>query len=825
VTTGSSTTRVSRDLNTGWSLQLVSGPAPTEISGRSIHASVPGSVHTDLMEAGLIPDPYLDNNEALCQWVGLCVWQYRTVFLWSENGHRRHDLVFEGLDTVARVAFNGVQVLVSRNMHRTFRVPVQPREGENELLVTFESPIRYADSQSLTLGYRPATGAVHPYNAIRKMACSYGWDWGLATATSGIWRPVRLESWSGSRLVATRPITRLEGDNGLLTVCVDIEKAPDGSKEDLRLVARIDGLEASVDVPVDALEASLDLMVPDVQRWWPRGFGDPQLYDAVVELWSRDGALRDSWRGRVGFRTVEVKLEPDEHGTSFRFVINGTPVFIRGVNWIPDDAFPHRVTRARYAKRLDQALSANVNLLRVWGGGTYESDDFYNMCDELGILTWQDFLFACAAYSEEEPLRAEVEAEARDNIIRLCAHPSLVLWNGNNENIWAFHDWGWQPRLDGRSWGLAYYTELLPRMVARLDPGRAYTAASPWSGSVDIHPNDIRHGSVHQWEQWNQLDYVTYRDVVPRFSAEFGWQGPPTWSTLTRSLSDEPLTPQSPGMQAHQKAANGNDKLTDGLVPHFRMPDDMDAWHWAMSLNQAHAVQVAVEHLRSWSPRCQGSVLWQLNDCWPVVSWAAVDGDGRAKPTLHALKHAYADRLVTIQPRGEGLGVVVVNDSADRWRGELSIRRLDFSGDLICSETAAVDVEARGSQTIMVSDQVARAGAQSREILVASLDDSRGIWYFAEPRDSELEPAVLDLQVRRGDGEVQVHVRAGNLVRDLTLLVDKVGPQAEVDDMLVTLLPGESVTFSISTTGDEDIAAYGASRVVRSANELVAPDR
>ena len=263
---------------------------------------------------------------------------------------------------------------------------------------------------------------------------------------------------------------------------------------------------------------------------------------------------------------MRLVTEPDADGTSFTFVVNGRPIFVKGVNWIPDDAFPHRVDRARYADRLAQAEEAGVNLLRVWGGGIFEADDFYAECDERGLMVWQDFLFACAAYSEEEPLRSEVIAEARDNVTRLMPHPSLVLWNGCNENIWGFADWDWEPRLDGKTWGMGYYTDVLPGIVAELDPGRPYSAGSPWSLSTDHHPNDPAHGTMHIWDVWNQVDYPVYRDYAPRFAAEFGWQGPPTWSTLRRSLSDDPLTPESPGMLVHQKAMEGNRKLTRGLV-------------------------------------------------------------------------------------------------------------------------------------------------------------------------------------------------------------------------------------------------------------------
>ncbi|MBU1586745.1 MAG: glycoside hydrolase family 2 protein, partial [Actinobacteria bacterium] len=311
------------------------------------------------------------------------------------------------------------------------------------------------------------------------------------------------------------------------------------------------------------------------------------------------------------------------------------------------------------------------------------------------------------------------------------------------------------------------------------------------------------------------------RNHVPRFVAEFGWQGPPTWSTLERAISDSPLTPESPGMLVHQKALDGNDKLTDGLVAHLPFQNDMDDWHWAMSLNQANAVGVNIEHLRSWSPRNRGAVVWQLNDCWPVTSWAAVDGDGSAKPLLFAIRHGYADRLVTVQPREQGLAVIVHNDSPDDWSGDLVIERRDFSGAVLESASVAVGVEARGSVTVPLPPAVASPGTAGSELVVASLAGIRGLWFFTEARDSALEPEGTSVDVTQRPGGYDVTVTASLLVRDLALLVDKLDPAASVDDMLVTLLPGESVTFAVTSSSALTASDFGARRVLRTANQLL----
>ncbi|MBF0815672.1 glycoside hydrolase family 2 protein [Microbacterium paludicola] len=808
-----------RTLHEGWTVRAGAGrrvPDAVREAG-AIPAAVPGSVTTDLLAAGLIDDPFLDDNERLQAWVGATDFVFDLDFEWQDEGDERVDLVFDGLDTVATVRVNGEQVLSSRNQHRSYRVPVRHllRVGANSLRVEFTAPVPAAGRAEQELGARPHVNH-HPYNAIRKMASGFGWDWGIDTATSGIWRPVRLESWSGARLDAVRPVVSTDGPDGLLDVHVRIERA---DERPVRVTVRIAGVEEAVDVA--GAEAVVSVRVPDVRRWWPRGFGEPHRYPLTVEL-TGDIGVRDERALNIGFRDVRIDTTPDEAGTPLRILVNERLVYVRGANWIPDDAFPHRVDRARYERRIRQAESANVNLLRVWGGGIYESEDFYDLCDERGMLTWQDFLLACAAYAEEEPLRSEIEAEAREAVTRLAAHPSLVVLNGNNENLEGFEEWGWPARLDGATWGAHYYHELFPALVAELAPHIAYTPGSPFTPGGVSRPNDPDHGSVHIWDLWNRRDWPDYREYRPRFVAEFGWQGPPTWATLTRAIHDDPLSPVSPGMQVHQKAIDGDAKLTSGLVAHTPVPRDMRDWVWAMQLNQARAVGTALEHFRSLAPHNAGAIVWQLNDDWPVVSWAAVDGDGREKPLLYAMAHAFADRLVTIQPRDGGLAVILGNETEEAWRGTLEIERLASDGTVLASQAGQVDVAPRGTVTVALAADVATAAHPADELVRARLGGEDAWWFFADLRDALLEPARLDLSVTAADGGVRVEATAATLVRDLALLVDTVAPDAVVDDALVHLLPGEKVVFHVTTAQQVGADAFTAVGVVRTGNDLVA---
>ncbi|WP_084958245.1 glycoside hydrolase family 2 protein [Thermoactinospora rubra] len=800
-----------RPLHDAWTVSAAGGPAVPVSMPESVPATVPGCVHTDLLAAGLIPDPYLDANETALGWIGRTAWRYETGFDWHDDGEDRVDLVCEGLDTVARIELNGHLLGETANMHRSYRFAVRDllRPGGNRLSVLFSSPLEYAERLRERLGPRPGAYA-EPYNFIRKMACNFGWDWGPALVTSGIWRPVGLHSWSGARLASVRPLVTVEDGAGVVRVHVEVERA---TGEPLRIDASVAGVSASATLPAGQSAAVLELRVPGPALWHPRGYGEQPLHELVVTLGE------ERWRRRIGFRTVEL----DTAGGAFTLKVNGLPVFAKGVNWIPDDCFPTRVGRARYAARLAQAVRAGVNLVRVWGGGLYESEDFYELCDELGLLVWQDFPFACAAYPEEPPLREEVEAEAREHVTRLSAHPSLVLWCGNNENIWGYFDWGWREPLAGRSWGEGYYLDLLPRVVAELDPTRPYWPGSPYSGSMDRHPNDPGHHTMHIWDVWNERDYTAYREYRPRFVSEFGFQAPAAYATIRRAVADEPLAPDSPGLLHHQKAVDGNLKLAAGLKAHFPPPSGFDDWHYLTQVNQARAIRLGVEHFRSLWPHCSGAVVWQLNDCWPVTSWSAVDGDGRPKPLLHALRRAFADRLLTLQPEGDGLALVAVNDTARPWRGRARAVRHGLDGRELAAAGLELDVPPRAAVRLRLPETVATPGDPARELVAATTGDAeRALWFFLPDKDLALpEPKWIAVAEPEGDG-VAVTVTAGTILRDLALFPDRLDPAAEVDDQLVTLLPGESVTFRVATRRSLDGQALTSGPVLRCVNEVVA---
>ncbi|HWC23575.1 MAG TPA: glycoside hydrolase family 2 protein [Flexivirga sp.] len=830
-----------RPLHDGWTVTAVDpGSVPAGLlDDAPVPAMVPGEIHVDLYRARIIDDPFDGDNEAAQQWIGDTSWRYETTFQWEPGSTDRHDLVALGLDTLATVELNGRVLGETENMHRSYRFDARGalRPGENTLSVTFAPPVPASQARAEQFGALPRVNH-HEYNQLRKMACSFGWDWGIDVAGAGIWRPIGLDSWSGVRVAAVRPLVGVDDGDGVLSVHVDIER--DGTTTAAVpvevVVSAPDGqpaVRATGTVPAGRTSVVIETRVPQARLWWPVGHGDQPLYGVEVR------AGEAAWSGRVGFRTVDVDTSPDEGGAGFTLRVNGEPVLVRGVNWIPDHAFLTEIDRQRYRARLDDALEANCNLVRVWGGGIYESDDFYDLADERGLLVWQDFAFACAAYSEEAAMRAEIEAEARENITRLTPHPSLVVWNGNNENTWGSVDWGWQQQLAGRGWGDWYYRTLLPTLLAELDPTRFYSPASPYSFGDYRHPNDERYGTMHIWDVWNRVDYTVYRDYRSRFVSEFGFQAPPAWSTLARVVHDEPLTPFGPQMLVHQKANLGNQKLERGWQGHLPDPATIEDWHWTTQLNQAQAVRFGVEHFRSLTPHNTGTILWQLNDNWPVVSWAAVDFDGHRKPLWHALRASYAPRLATFQPRpseaaiaaawegaepeADRTALVLVNDTAEPFAGSFTLTRRTFAGEVLAETSMPVSIPARGTASVLLPEEIANFTDPAAEVVVATTGDAAGFapafWNAAEVVAQSLDPKPVTAQAVRRAGGYAVTITATSYVRDLFCHVDRVDPEARVDRGMVTLLPGESVTFDVTSAVDVDPSEFADT--VRSANDLL----
>ncbi|AXG76760.1 glycoside hydrolase family 2 protein [Streptomyces paludis] len=818
--------RTTLDLAGRWTWTVVTDgrtPVPeaaVPLVGRAIEARVPGAVHLDLLAADLIPDPFVDRNEDEVAWVSRCDWALSRTFT-ADLGAERIDLVLDGVDTVASVEVNGRTVGSTRNMHRSFRFDITAvAAGTNSVDVRFTSPYTEVEQWEHTLGARPSAYP-QPFAFIRKMASGFGWDWGPTLPGCGLWRDVRVETWSTARIAAVRPLVDVFEDTGILAAHIDIERTASGAALPLQLEVEIAGQAVHAEVPPGEDSATVVVAVPGVRRWYPRGLGEPHLYPVAVSL--RSGKERlDEHRTRVGFRTVTVDREPDAEGTPFVVTVNERPLFVKGVNWIPESVFPGEVTDDRVRTRLEQAADAHVNLVRVWGGGVYESEAFYTACDELGLLVWQDFLFACAAYPEEEPIRSEVLAEARENIVRLSSHASLAVWNGNNENLWMRLDKDWAAQPGGAlTWGERYYLEWLPDLVRELDPTRPYTEGSPWSGSWAYEPNDTDHQTFHSWDAWNEDDYAVYRDSSPRFVSEFGWQGAAAWRTLRDAVTDPELRVDAENVRHHQKAIDGHTKIARNLARHLPPTEDFDRWHLQTQWMQVEAVRTGVLHWRAGWPRTAGTIVWQLNDLWPVTSWSAIDSAGRLKPLYFALRDIYAPRVVTVEPGDGGLELCVINDDDEAWDTTAHLVRRRLDGEPVAERSYALSVPPRSVTRMALPSAVAEPSDPGAEFLLATVDGERAFWHFAAPRDARLGGTPLEVTVTAVTGGLDIGVHSRHLARDVLVQPDRIHPGATVDRGFTTVLPGETEVFRVRAPEPLDAASARAAFVVASLRDTI----
>jgi beta-mannosidase len=809
-----------------WTMRAVGdlSAVPAALRGRDVPAQVPGCVHTDLIRAGLIPDPLVGMNERQVQWIGETDFEYRAAFDTDAEllEHERIDLVCEGLDTIARVCVNGTEVGHAANMfhpHR-FNLRTLVRTGVNELSITFRSPLKHIRAEEQRLGKRPVNGDWDPYIFIRKAACNFGWDWAPKLAGCGIWKSVRIHAWSGARLADVALLTRrLLGDRWEVEARASLEWAgASSSLECVEVSGSLQGrhrLESSAIATVQhgGSEVTLTLPVERAALWWPRCMSSNSMMYGLSVAVGQHGQPHDvlnEWHRRVGLREVRLRTPRDEHGAAFELEVNGSNVFCKGANWIPDGPFPigppepfvdDEPARRRLAGRLQQAAAANMNMLRVWGGGHYESDAFYEICDELGIMVWQDFMFACAMYPEEKPYPALIEAEARHQISRLTAHPSVVLWCGGNECAWAHDAWGnapgerpWKERLASKTWGEGYYFDLLPRLVKELDPTRPYWPNSPYPGVRDLAPNSADHGDRHTWD----LRGDGYRRIVPRFCGEFGQQSPSNYATLARVLGPDDLKVGSPAFEHRQRATGGTARhIDEAIAETFRAPRDFDEWHYLAQLTQARAIKTGIEWLRVNRPRCTGALVWQLNDCWPGMSWSLIDSDGREKLAYHAAKEAFRNRLITIQPFDGRPWLSVVNDDDKPARYLIQARRMSFEGLVLGEATLPAECGPGSVARIAdLADMLGPALDPTREFIVADAPGHRATWFFLP--DRELLFPEPRLSIRRGPANglaVTYRVEAQSFVRDACQIADRSPAPALYRPVLRTLLPGEAIPF------------------------------
>ena len=847
-------------LDARWEFRLLPGDAqaPAHPQAAAWHrAQVPGSVHTDLLDHALIPDPYVGAPEASLQWIGLADWEYRATFdVAAETLARPHaELVFEGLDTFAEVELNGQPLLRADNAHRTWIARVEGRlqARSNTLRIVFRSPITTLLPSVQAMPHKIAGNYPSPYgdeprdamvgNFVRKPAYHFGWDWGPRYVTAGVWRPVRLETWGAHRIddLAVRT-DRLDADAALLTaqVAVRHEGAAASALLDVdvrdpegRIVARaqhralLQPGEQQIDVP---------LQIDQPRRWWPAGQGAQDRYTVHASLGrDEDPALRAE--RRIGLRSVELRRQNDaDGGQGFAFVINGRGIFAKGANVIPFDAFPARVDTSRLRTILTAARDANMNMLRNWGGGYYEDDAFFDLADELGLLVWQDFMFGGGMQPGYDPaFRQSVVAEARDNVRRLRHHPSIVLWCGNNEEETAWKDWGHgrdlekaDPAFAAKVW--QGYVDLfgndLRRLVAEEALGVPYWSSSP-SNDLDTKANDSTRGDKHYWQVWGNpaLPVTAYLRETPRFMSEYGLQSWPSQAMVDRIAPRAEQRIDSPVIQAHQKfmAGQGNERLLHYIRLGYGEPGDFAAFLYLGQVMQAEGIQLAALHHRASRPYTMGSLYWQLNDVWPGASWSGLDHDGHWKALHFQARRFFADIAVAAL-RDDGVTrISLLNDTPTPQRVDWRLRVMALDGREISHRQQAV-VLAPGSATEVGRLGDARLlGAEdpARTIAVVELlqDErvvSRQVVSFVEARDQALQADQLQASLQGEGDQLEVVLQARGLVRAAWI---DFGPHGVVlEDNLLDLLPGERRVLRVRS--DRDAATLRAALRVQTLGDI-----
>jgi beta-mannosidase len=673
-------------------------------------ATVPGCVHTDLLANKLIDDPFYRDNEQKLQGIGKTDWEYQTTFnVAPDTLARRHvELVFSGLDTYADVFLNDQAVLHADNMFRTWRVDAKPllRAGANTLRVRFRSPVKEILPVMAKMSYQlpaPNDQGEKTSPLTRKAPYQYGWDWGPRFVTSGIWRPVALEAWDGARVADLRIVQRQLSDEAAeMTAEIELPSSTATTATVVveNLNTRTVAARQQVSLADGQNKVSVNFSVPHPQRWWPNGMGAHTLYTFRARI-VIGGLVADEATARVGLRTVELRQQADADGKTFTFYVNGVPVFMKGANWIPADSFPTRITRARYRQLVGSARDANMNMLRVWGGGIYEADDFYDLCDEMGILVWQEFMFACSMYPGDQAFLDSVRAEATDNVKRLRNHPSIVIWCGNNEIETAWAHWGWKQNLPASLWDdyKKIFHGVLPEVIAALDPQRPYWPSSP-SSNLEDDPDSQKMGDVHYWAVWHAaLPFSEYEKQHPRFMSEYGFQSFPQIETVNTYTLPAEHDIQSPVMLAHQRHPRGNQLVREYMLREYPEPKDFESFLYVSQVLQAEGIKVGAEHLRRIMPHNMGSLYWQIDDCWPVASWSSIDYYGRWKALQYYSRRFYNDLLVSPHTEGDAINLYVVSDRRTVVPARLTATLMDFNGRVLSQSSTDVSVAPLASKS------------------------------------------------------------------------------------------------------------------------------
>lgn len=827
-------------LSAGWEFRqriegVVANPPPWR------PAEVPGLVHTDLLHNKLIPDPFYRDNEAKLQWIENAGWEYRTSFQASPELMKRRniDITFDGIDSYAEVYLNDKLVTTANNAFRQWRAGVKSalRPGANNLLVFFPSPIAQAKKIASADPWRVKT-RTEEKTYVRKPAYEYGWDWGPRFVTSGIWRPVWLEAWDQAR-IADFHISQRDVHANVTHLRADVE-VESAAFAPAKLVVsythhgKAYEVAQAVDLHPGLNVFNLPISITNPDLWYPAGYGAQSLYrfDLKVHL---GNAIADSLSRRTGLRSVALRREVDQWGRSFAFDINGIPVFAKGADVIPFDSFPTRVTKEDYHRILESARDANMNMIRHWGGGYYESDEFYDLCDELGIMVWQDFMFGNDWQPGTYAFKQGVEEEADYQVRRLRRHPSLVVWCGNNETEEAFN---WENRgelpADARlrMWTdyMALFSGILPRVVERLEPEIPYWPSSPSSDYEDISDH-YQSGDMHNWNIWHGMEPLrNYEKSFPRFMTEYGFQSFPPLPTIEAfTIQEDRTTITTPVMLSHQKNGAGNQKIHDYMLRDYPEPKDFPSFIYVSEVLQAEAIKIGAEHLRRLRPRSMGSIYWQLNDCWGVASWSSIDYYGRWKALQYYARRFYNDVLVSPHEEDGAVAVYVVSDRTAPLPADLTVTLMNLNGTVLRKESIPIQVAPLSSKVYFKSPReeflnLSQADPASTFVLTELSSEgkliSSNFLYFLPTKNMHMPAAHVTYELSTAGDFYRLTLSSDVLARDVYISFGDI--EATLSDNYFDLAAGRRKEVEVrSKTGLNELKA--ATKVVSLADSF-APD-
>jgi len=804
-------------------------------------AQVPGCVHTDLLSHDVIKDPFYRLNEHDVQWIDKKDWEYKTTFSLNDQVLQNDKIIlnFAGLDTYADVYLNDTHILKADNMFRGWEVDCKAhlKNGENTLRIYFHSPIKvgvdiydnfpYIVQSSANdlakIGQVPGEKWISPH--VRKAPYHFGWDWGPRLVSSGIWEPITLKAFNAAQLknIHTRQIA-LSDDKAELSSIFEIEATQAGQAtlsvaidEKTVQTTKIELKEGTHTYPVN-----FEINKP--KRWWSNGLGEAHLYQLKGKLATAAGS--EEYSHTLGLRTIELVREDDEVGRSFYFKLNGKPVFMKGANIIPNDVFLDRVTPEKYEHIIKSAADCHFNMLRVWGGGIYEKKIFYDLCDQYGILVWQDFMFACNMYPGNPEFLESVKHEAEYNVRRLRNHPSIALWCGNNEILAAWFGWGWkednekkQPHGAEAMWK-AYkdiFIDVLPKAVEAHDPDKQYWASSPQAGDT-IRTNKID-GDEHDWRIWFQdVPFITYHDGAARFVSEYGFQSFPELKTVKKYTTPEDYDINSEVMKSHQRSFIGNGAIKRYMDNYYRNPKDFESFLYVGLVLQAEGIRTGIEGHRINMPTTMGSLYWQLNDVWPVASWSSIDYYGNWKALQYYTRKAFAPIVAVPDTKTDDLLIYTVSDHFDDKDAKLELKILDFSGKELWSHNADISIKANTSNVVfskslktLLKNIDTENAVLSTKLIVDDKTAYATTSFFKEVKDLNLPEPQVDFTVKKVDKGYAISVSAKNMAKNTYFSLDEA--EGWFSDNYFDLLPGESRTITFET--NEDIADIENKLLVR----------